>query len=333
MKKHTMKDKKKSITAFERWIANSRFRPSRDNTWTLFNVLHALIDEKVEFYVGMELLEQKDRAVRGDELFRFKRLPCYGGYTVPLFTDYEEMQKGEPMPLINLPLGEILGMCSLSYGGFFYGFDLNPYSSRPIYLEKGGIISLLNYKPASQISIVSGSVIDMHVGAIVNAANPSLLGGGGVDGAIHAAAGPELFEACRKLGGCEPGKAKITKAYDIKHADFIIHTVGPVFRGNERDAELLASCYTVSLDLAMNNGCTSIAFPCISTGAYGYPLDKAAEVAWKSVKTWISNHNDTVMDIYFCCFKKEERAPYDRIIELSDCEEYIRIMHGDLRGY
>ena len=173
---------------------------------------------------------------------------------------------------------------------------------------------LFGYKPESHISVVTGSVVDMQVGAIVNAANASLLGGGGVDRAIHAAAGPELHEACKRLGGCEPGKAKITKAYGIEHADFIIHTVGPVYRGNERDAELLASYYTASLDLAMDNGCTSIAFPCISTGAYGYPLDEAAEVAVESVRTWLDSHPDVVMDVYFCCFRTEERAVYDSLV-------------------
>lgn len=173
---------------------------------------------------------------------------------------------------------------------------------------------LLEYKPRSFISIVKGSVIDMHVDAIVNAANTSLLGGGGVDGAIHTAAGPELLKECRTLHGCNTGEAKITGSYNITNADRIIHTAGPVYSGKADDAELLAACYTNSLDIALENECNSIAFPCISTGVYGYPLDKAAKISLLSTVRWLDAHPDTVMNIYFCCFKDEELAAYKELM-------------------
>lgn len=162
----------------------------------------------------------------------------------------------------------------------------------------------------SHISFVRGSVVDMQVGAIVNAANKSLLGGGGVDGAIHRAAGPGLLEECRTLHGCNTGEAKITGAYNIRNADYIIHTVGPIYSGSENDARLLASCYKSSLDLALENGCTSIAFPGISTGVYGYPIDEAAKVSLLAATQWIDEHPGVEMDIYFCCFRDAELEAY-----------------------
>lgn len=164
---------------------------------------------------------------------------------------------------------------------------------------------------APHITLIRGSVVDMHVTAIVNAANESLLGGGGVDGAIHRAAGPELLQECRKLHGCPTGMAKITGAYNIRNAEYIIHTVGPVYRGTEQDAELLASCYRNSLSLALEYHCMSIAFPGISTGVYGYPIREAAKVSLREVTRWLAEHLDAAIEVYFCCFRDEEFAAYE----------------------
>lgn len=143
----------------------------------------------------------------------------------------------------------------------------------------------------SQIELVQGDITQQDTDAIVNAANSSLLGGGGVDGAIHRAAGPELLAECRALGGCPTGEAKITQGYRLK-AHHVIHTVGPIYRGAPHDAELLASCYRRSLEVASANHLRSVAFPSISTGAYGYPVDQAAPVALKEVIEYLKTHPD-----------------------------------------
>ena len=140
----------------------------------------------------------------------------------------------------------------------------------------------------SRIDIVRGDITKLDVDAIVNAANSTLLGGGGVDGAIHRAAGPELLAECRALGGCPPGEAKITRGYKLP-ARFVIHTVGPVWRGGKQDeSEVLANCYRNSLQLAIENGIKTIAFPAISCGAYGYPISEAAEIAMKTTRDFLA---------------------------------------------
>jgi O-acetyl-ADP-ribose deacetylase (regulator of RNase III) len=143
----------------------------------------------------------------------------------------------------------------------------------------------------AQLELVQGDITQQDTDAIVNAANSSLLGGGGVDGAIHRAAGPELLAECRTLGGCPTGEAKITKGYRLK-ARHVIHTVGPIYQGTPHDAELLAGCYRRSLEVASANHLRSVAFPSVSTGAYGYPVDQAAPVALKTVIEYLNTHTD-----------------------------------------
>lgn len=154
----------------------------------------------------------------------------------------------------------------------------------------------------------------MHVDAIVNAANSSLLGGGGVDGAIHRAAGPALLAECRTLGGCKTGEARITRGYRLP-AQYVIHTVGPVWHGGSKgEPVLLASCYRNSLALAAGKDVHSIAFPSISTGVYGYPIEPAARIAVETVSTALVRH-DSIQEVIFCCFSASDLAVYQRLLE------------------
>lgn len=162
-----------------------------------------------------------------------------------------------------------------------------------------------------RIDVVEGDITTLRVDAIVNAANSSLLGGGGVDGAIHRAAGPMLLEECRRLGGCPTGHARLTRGYRLP-APHVIHTVGPVYRGGTSgEAESLASCYTESLRLAHQAGLRSVAFPCISTGVYGYPIEEACQVAVDVVRGWLQSHELPEV-VTFCCFRKEDADLYRR---------------------
>jgi O-acetyl-ADP-ribose deacetylase (regulator of RNase III) len=155
-------------------------------------------------------------------------------------------------------------------------------------------------------------ITTLAVDAIVNAANASLLGGGGVDGAIHRAAGPELVAACRLLQGCDTGEAKLTPGFRLP-ARFVIHTVGPVWQGGRAgEAGLLAACYRNSLALAETHGAASIAFPAISTGVYGYPKEAAAQIAVESVRAF---EGKSLREVMFCCFSEDDRRRYEAVLE------------------
>ena len=169
-----------------------------------------------------------------------------------------------------------------------------------------------------RIKIFEGDIVKMEVDAIVNAANNSLLGGGGVDGAIHRAAGPKLFEECKNLNGCPTGEAKITSGYHLP-AKYIIHTVGPVWKGgNKGEDEFLASCYRNSLELARQYCIKTIAFPAISTGAYGFPSDRAAGIAVFQVKEFLQK-NELPKTVFLVCYNKVSRKSIQKALK-----EYIR---------
>ena len=162
----------------------------------------------------------------------------------------------------------------------------------------------------SRIEIIQGDITKQAVDAIVNAANCSLLGGGGVDGAIHRAAGPELLAECRTLHGCETGKAKITRGYRLP-SKYVIHTPGPVWRGGtHREDELLASCYRSCLALADENGCKTVDFPSISTGVYAFPVERAAGIAIRTIGAFLADH-PAIERVRMVCFDSRTRAAYD----------------------
>ena len=171
----------------------------------------------------------------------------------------------------------------------------------------------MDQKVLAKLKVMQGDITKLDVDAIVNAANSSLLGGGGVDGAIHRAAGPELLAECRTLGGCPTGEAKITGGYNLP-ARYVIHTVGPIYSGKPQDKTLLTACYQNSLNLATEKGITSLAFPAISCGVYGYPIEDACRVAVDTTGKFLQ-HNQTIEKVIFMLFSPEDLKVY---------QEYIR---------
>jgi len=180
------------------------------------------------------------------------------------------------------------------------------YPLRSGYLQRGA-------QMVTTLRAVHGDIVSLSVDAVVNAANSTLLGGGGVDGAIHDAAGPELYDACQRLDGCEVGNAKITAGFNMK-AKYIIHAVGPIWRGGTRgEPQLLASCYRRSLQLVAQHNVRSVAFPSISTGAFGYPIDLAAPVAVAEVRKFVGSAT-SLREVVFCCFSPDDLAVYQGLL-------------------
>ena len=239
----------------------------------------------------------------------------------PVFTSREAMENGPAVSSMELPLQTVVKM--VLDGDNCEGIILNPFG--PALFLPGQMLEPLSYvRPSSRIYLMEADITKVGADAIVNAANRTLLGGGGVDGAIHRAAGPELLAECRGLHGCSTGEAKVTGAYRL-NADCIVHTVGPIYSGSREDAKLLEQCYKNSMDAAWECNCQTVAFPSISTGAYGYPIDKAAKIALRTVRNWLWEHPDSFMDVYFCCFSKADLMEYQNaLIQLPDVRPDVR---------
>ena len=231
------------------------------------------------------------------------------------FTNMKEMLKGASTSTVTQPIEYFLEMILQMDG--VEGVIINPWDNA-FSFDKETIKLFFeaseNNSTRRGIYLELGDITRLDVDCIVNAANKSLLGGGGVDGAIHNAAGPGLLKECRRLKGCEIGEAKITKGYNLP-AKYVIHTVGPDYTGNEMDEIHLSSCYYNSLELAKMHGIHSIAFPSISTGAYKYPLKESVCVAMKAISSWMIDNEDYEMVIIICCFDQKTYAAYDSFIE------------------
>lgn len=239
-----------------------------------------------------------------------------GETAAAVFTGHAAMRRAPKSAMLSIFIDQIFEAVCLNEE--LDGVMLNPWREE-LYLPKAVIRQmLLQLKPsigtANSITIRHCDITTLECDCIVNAANKSLLGGGGVDGAIHAAAGPKLLQECRTLNGCETGQAKITKGYDLP-AEYVIHTVGPVYKGHPNNERQLANCYRNSLELAKENGIHSIAFPAISTGVYRYPLQQATRIALETVCAWLHENPYYGMDVIFACFDAKTTKVYREIYD------------------
>lgn len=249
-----------------------------------------------------------------DLKYRLRKVTLKNGQDAfTIFTNEDEVQKGSETSTLTLPINEVfervLNISEVS------GVLINPWS-KSFFAPKDMISKMIEMankvRVKNQIYLALGDISALNCECIVNAANSTLLGGGGVDGAIHRAAGIKLLEECKTLGGCECGDAKLTKGYNLK-AKYVIHTVGPMYSNKPEDSELLRSCYLKSLDLARNNHIHTIAFPAISTGAYGYPMREATQIALDSVVEWFNANKKYGMNVIFCCYDESALDVYKEL--------------------
>ncbi len=242
-----------------------------------------------------------------------------GEICLPLFTSVKEMNAGN-FPGKECRLEKLSILLSVVLDMDIDGVVFNPYGPYSLRLTQENIKDLFDTMQDmltdndAVIQIVLEDITAIKADAIVNASNNTLLGGSGVDGAINAAAGPRLREACRKLRGCRTGEAKVTPGFNLR-ADHIIHTVGPYYTGGPEDEKLLASCYWNSLEAALECGAEKVAFPCISTGAYGYPKEEAAVIAVETVLSWLDAHSEEEqISVIFCIYDQENYDIYADVL-------------------
>ena len=265
-------------------------------------------DNAIQMF-DIENLKVGDVVTSSEDLhFKFQHLETDDGRSWAVFyTSEEQYRSGISSDTIRMDLGQLLeGFCG---EGGEAGLVINPWGKKFLLTRELIKVVMDLEKPDNTIKFHVGDITKIDTDAIVNAANGSLLGGGGVDGAIHRAAGPDLLKECRGLHGCKTGEAKITKGYRLP-ARYVIHTVGPVYSGSRKDADDLYNCYYNSLDLAMENGLHSIAFPAISTGVYGYPKYEAAKIAYTAVLNWQVDNPEYGMEVVVVLFGKADYQVY-----------------------
>lgn len=312
----------------EEAIASAAKEPSRENSLHVLERIRSCMHKGGEFIIPVDIPTSEFDKLDGVDVkvgepiqskenlkLQLKALRGKNGEMwFSAFTSREELKKGTMTFVISCKIAEFFNLVLNTKE--CVGVAINAFG-QPFMMKKELIQMIFDsMRQKNQIFLERGDITESKCECIVNAANSSLLGGGGVDGAIHAAAGPKLLEACRALNGCRTGEAKITRGYELK-ARYIIHTVGPIYsEDREKECEqLLRSCYWKSLELARENNIHSIAFPSISTGAYRYPLRKAVPVAVSTLSKWLAEHESYGMAIVITCFDEETYRVYQSFMD------------------
>ncbi len=312
----------------EEAIAAAAKGPSKENTIHVLEMLRLCMQEGGEFIIPVDIPTTEFDKLDGIDVQIGEPIQSKENLKLQLkalrgkndemwfsaFTNKEELKKGAMTFVISCKIAEFFNVALNTKS--CVGVAINAFG-QPFMLRKEYIQMIFNsQRQKSQIFLEKGDITKSKCDCIVNAANATLLGGGGVDGAIHAAAGPELLEACKALKGCKVGEAKITRGFRLD-AQYIIHTVGPIY-SQEREKEceqLLRGAYWNSLELARKNNIHSIAFPAISTGVYGYLLQKAVPIAVGTISKWLSEHKEYVMAVVLTCFDENTYKAYQSFMD------------------
>ncbi len=287
--------------------------PDNEHMIAVLDIIQERMEEGGHFLIPVERVVEEAVDENDTPTYKLRTLTMEDGDEVLVaFTREDQSRHSMTTQIISNYIQPFLEMASQTDKAS--GLVINPWGES-VYIPRELLQMLFEEgeEYESQVKFELGDITELAVECIVNAANSQLIGGSGVNGAIQRAAGPELLEECKTLGGCKTGEAKITKGYNLS-ADYVIHTVGPIYSASEDDPVLLSACYKNSLDLAMEHDIHSIAFPAISTGVYGYPPIEAASVALNSVFEWMDGHVEYPITVVFCSYDEETYEIYQEFI-------------------